>query len=221
MRRTIGSLIAILLAWQAPIGAQPKDVKDFCKKLKGNVYWLNVDVIRVDHAIRITDATSVGPDSSVTYSAKMGPAYHTTTQNPNEFVEEVRRLVNEVELTALAQVIKKGTKVRIRKVKTRKDHVEIFVVEPRRVYTSIRFGLGREAYTLAQFKGLFAVVFSEEEPTELGLRQTAEITKGMSIEDVIQLRGQPETRVDLGPKTVLTYDDLKLIFRDGKLVDAE
>ena len=38
---------------------------------------------------------------------------------------------------------------------------------------------------------------------------------------MIARKGKPKTRVDLGSKTVLTYDDLKLIFKDGKLVDAE
>jgi hypothetical protein len=43
----------------------------------------------------------------------------------------------------------------------------------------------------------------------------------MSIEEVIARKGKPKTRVELGSKTILSYDDLKLIFKDGKLVDAE
>ncbi len=43
----------------------------------------------------------------------------------------------------------------------------------------------------------------------------------MSIEEVIDRKGKPGTRIELGTKTILANDDLKLIFKDGKLVDAQ
>ena len=44
---------------------------------------------------------------------------------------------------------------------------------------------------------------------------------GMSIEEVVQLKGSPLTKVNLGTKTILSYDDIKRIFQDGGLADAE
>ena len=43
----------------------------------------------------------------------------------------------------------------------------------------------------------------------------------MSIEEVVQLKGNPLTRVNLGAKTILSYDDIKIIFQDGGLADAQ
>ena len=54
-----------------------------------------------------------------------------------------------------------------------------------------------------------------------GAETTVEIEMGMSVDDVIGVKGKPKSRVNLGAKTILVYDDLKLIFRDGQLVDVE
>ena len=63
--------------------------------------------------------------------------------------------------------------------------------------------------------------FATSEAELEGAEETVLLKMNMSIEEVIALKGKPKTRVELGSKTVLTYDDLKLIFKDGKLVDAE
>jgi hypothetical protein len=49
----------------------------------------------------------------------------------------------------------------------------------------------------------------------------AKITEGMTIDQVMAVKGKPKSEISIGSKTVLTYDDVKLIFRDGKLADVE
>jgi hypothetical protein len=43
----------------------------------------------------------------------------------------------------------------------------------------------------------------------------------MTEDQVIQIQGKPKQRVSVGSKTVLVYEGIKLVFRDGKLVDVE
>ena len=43
----------------------------------------------------------------------------------------------------------------------------------------------------------------------------------MSVEEVIALKGKPNTRVSLGKKTIMTYEDIKIIFVDDKLADVQ
>jgi hypothetical protein len=66
------------------------------------------------------------------------------------------------------------------------------------------------------------VEFTDSEGPELvSAETTVRIEKGMTIDTIINLKGRPETHVDLGQKAILLYPDLKLIFKDGLLVDVE
>lgn len=44
---------------------------------------------------------------------------------------------------------------------------------------------------------------------------------GETTDEVIAALGQPEKKIDLGPKQIFIYKDLKITFRDGKVADAE
>ncbi len=47
------------------------------------------------------------------------------------------------------------------------------------------------------------------------------VALGQSVEDVIKALGQPTKIVDLGPKKVYYYPDMKVIFQDGKVADVQ
>ncbi len=47
------------------------------------------------------------------------------------------------------------------------------------------------------------------------------ITLGQSINEVTAILGPPVTVVDLGPKQIYKYKDLKVSFKDGKVFDVE
>lgn len=57
--------------------------------------------------------------------------------------------------------------------------------------------------------------------TENALRASKTVSQGQTLEEVIAVLGEPEKKVLLGAKTVFIYSDMKLIFRDGRLVDME
>ncbi len=50
---------------------------------------------------------------------------------------------------------------------------------------------------------------------------TSTIRLGQSQEEVTAILGPPEKRILLGVKTIFIYRDLKVVFVDGKVVDAE
>ena len=87
--------------------------------------------------------------------------------------------------------------------------------------TKVRFKFDKdlEEYNPATVMEMFAFTFAEsKEDLE---EKTIELIPGMSIEEVVQLKGNPLTKVTLGAKTILSYDDIKLIFQDGSLSDAQ
>lgn len=50
---------------------------------------------------------------------------------------------------------------------------------------------------------------------------TMTIELGMTLEKVIELQGEAPSRYNLGSKTILIYESIKMTFQDGRLVDAE
>jgi len=72
------------------------------------------------------------------------------------------------------------------------------------------------------YEGIVDSIASGEKESELeGAEKTVRIEMGMTVEAIIDLKGKPENHVELGPKTILTYPGLKLIFKDGFLVDVQ
>lgn len=47
------------------------------------------------------------------------------------------------------------------------------------------------------------------------------LSLGQTPEEVIQIMGPPNRKVELGSKMIFTYDDLKIIFENGVVVDVE
>ncbi len=57
--------------------------------------------------------------------------------------------------------------------------------------------------------------------TENAMRVSKTVNQGQTFEEVTAVLGEPEKKVLLGSKTVFIYSDMKLVFRDGRLVDME
>lgn len=56
---------------------------------------------------------------------------------------------------------------------------------------------------------------------EHAVRASKTVSQGQTFEEVVAAFGEPEKKVFLGAKTVFIYNDMKLIFKDGRLVDLE
>ena len=51
--------------------------------------------------------------------------------------------------------------------------------------------------------------------------ETKKIAIGMTVDEVKAILGEPQTIIDLGVKVILKYEQMNVIFKDGKMVDAE
>lgn len=56
---------------------------------------------------------------------------------------------------------------------------------------------------------------------EVANSDTNTLRLGQSPEEVIEVMGPPNKRVELGSKMIFTYDDLKVVFEDGSVADVQ
>ncbi|NVN89822.1 MAG: hypothetical protein HXX11_04395 [Desulfuromonadales bacterium] len=116
-----------------------------------------------------------------------------------------------------------GIRVDDRFVELNLSTVKTFVVAgsraPTRLQAIIRFQYdqGLAAITGRQVMGDIDAWFG----TENALRAAKVVQQGQTTEEVIAILGEPEKKVLLGAKAVFVYSDMKLVFRDGRLVDME
>jgi hypothetical protein len=125
---------------------------------------------------------------------------------------------------ATPKFARKGLKVVIKKATQIKEKVEIKIAPAEKIDKKIgkhkiRLVFEDKEFTVDDLARVFSVAFTENE--EDLVEKAVSIELGMSIEEAIFIKGEPRTRVNLGKKTILTYDDIKLIFVDGVLSDAQ
>lgn len=205
-----------------PDGVTPGDqieaIRARGRQITSRSVWLNIDVLRVKSLLGVTDATRVHPDGTVYHRSQLDPRTIPNaawTQAPQD-------------LFGGSRVLKRGARVTVKEVRMGRDHIRLDLTGAGGTDAALRFVFGAEGLTLEGFDRALGTAFSETRPEEAQSPgkvtqpvKTVQIDLGMTIEDVIKLRGQPETRINLGAKTILTYEDVKFIFLDDKLVDAQ
>lgn len=195
-------------------------IVEFCKSVKGKDFYLKVGVVSIKHLIGGTDATNILPGPEASYRGTLGSTRQIQSSDAEDFAEEARLIAATMEDVSVRHY-KRGTKVTIEKSKVEEDEMEIFLKETGGSKTKVRFKFDRQpdAYNPATVMEMFAFTFAatKEELEE----KTVELMLDMSIEEVIEVKGQPISRINLGAKTMLTYGDVKLIFQDGRLSDAQ
>ncbi len=221
MRFFVGFL-SILVASIQTAQAQTADVASHVAALKGETFWLKIDFVEVNEGIRGTDAANVLENGEVSYRARIGGFRQSQSQSAEDFAEEVRNIITRDALSGWSvRVIQRGAKVVIRKAEAREKDVYIELDKLSGARHAVRLKVNRDNYTIPEVERLFNVAFAASEAELAGPEETVLLKLNMSIEEVIALKGKPGTRVELGDKTILAYDDLKLIFKDGRLADAE
>ena len=219
--RTLFVFLSMTLALIQSIQAQPADVSSHVAALKGKTFWLKIAFIEVNDGLRGVDAANVLENGEVSYRATFGGIRQSQSQSAEDFAEEVRNIIIRDELMGWSvRVIQKGAKAVIRKAEAKKKEVYIELDKLSGARHAVRLKVNRDNYTIAEVDRLFNVAFAASEAELAGSEETVLLEMNMSIEEVIERKGKPGTRVELGSKTILAYDDLKLIFKDGKLVDA-
>ena len=217
---TVGVLF---LGGKEPVLAQSPEVKTHVSAIKGKEFWLKIDLVEVNFGFRGTDAANVLSNGEVSYRARVGGIRQTQSQSAEDFAEEARLQLAKHEENFLSgvRVIQRGAKVKIRKSEAKKSEVYIELDKSSGARHAVHLKVDKGNYTIAEVDRLFSIAFAREESELKGAEETIQIEMGMTVEEVIALKGKPKTRVALGKKTILTYDDLKLIFLDGKLSDVQ
>jgi hypothetical protein len=132
--------------------------------------------------------------------------------------------------------LKGGDRIYLYSMRSGDDYVELelFTVKPF-VVTGAKGAIPLQASTRFRYEGGLAGVrvsrvmddiaswFRTEEEIRYAPAGTvtATIRHGQTEDEVVAIFGQPEKRVLLGAKTVYLYRNLKVIFVDGKVADAE
>lgn len=204
------------------LNAQPADVASHVAALKGETFWIKIAFVEVNDGIRGVDAANVLENGEVSYRARFGGFRQSQSQSAEDFAEEARNIIARDELSGWSvRVIQRGAKVKIRKAEAKDKEVYIELDKLSGARHAVRLKVNRDNYTIAEVERLFNVAFAANEAELAGSEETVLLKLNMTVEEVIARKGNPGTRVDLGDRTVLAYDDVKLIFEDGKLVDAE
>ena len=220
--RTLLVFLSMTFASIQTIHAQPADVASHVAALIGKTFWLKIDFIEVNDGLRGTDAANILVNGEVSYRARFGGLRQSQSQSGEDFAEEARNTITREGLSGWnVRVIQRGAKAVIRKAEARKNEVYIELDKLSGARHAVRLKVNRNNYTIAEVDRLFNVAFATSEAELTGAESTVLLKMNMSMEEVITRKGRPGTRVDLGARTILAYDDLKLIFKDGKLVDAQ
>jgi len=190
-------------------------------------WWLKVDVVRVQGLLRATDATNVFPDGRVYHQGSIEKGYQISTQLLSEFTSEARRKLGYTKKNQNAATIlslRQGSRVLIHGIEFNKKQVKLKLTLKGSWYseiqTTIRLKLA-EGYTIDDVKRSFNIAFAKEEYEIKHADRSDEILGGMSVQEVTKILGYADKKVVLSNRTFLVYDNLKLVFRDDKLVDVK
>lgn len=218
------TLGALANAWGQ--GKKDAAIMAWADSLTGQERWLKVDVLRLEDSGNSKDPTNIDMESHVYYRAAIrGQMPATQTKTVEEFEEAVRVKFDsdahkkEGERAGYTWKYVRGTKVRIEEINLSNEDIKIDIKEEGKgKKTALRLKFEKKEYTLDEVRRLYAAAFADSEG---GVVETVNIELGMTPEQVIAAKGQPISRTNLGPKVILTYKDMKMIFQDGKLVDVQ
>ena len=75
-----------------------------------------------------------------------------------------------------------------------------------------------------EFRNWRVILFSSNPSSTLSVHFDyilSGIPRCLGDEEVVAIKGKAKSKINLGEKVILTYDDVKLIFEEDKLVDAQ
>ncbi len=202
--------------------------KYVASSLAGTRGYLKAPVIRIEHGkpfLGAEDATNV-TDGHVRYKARIPGAglFENDAESTDalQFRQQAETTIknrdDKSDRQSTVRFFDRGTPFRIHKTHFKNKGKVIWtdVTFSSGTKSRIRFYFDNSHYTSQEVLDAIQVIIS---PTPIDA--TAKITEGMTVEQVIAVKGKPTSVITIGSKTVLTYDDVKLIFRNGKLADVE
>ena len=92
-------------------------------------------------------------------------------------------------------------------------------MQPYQLAVRFEYDGGLAAVETKQILDDLAAYFSTDQ--EVARSDEGTIKLGQTPQQVIEIMGPPKRKVDLGGKQIFTYDDLKIVFKGGVVVDVE
>ena len=191
--------------------------KALADSLKNKTKWLKVEVIRLEKSfLENSDVTHIA-DSSVYYMLGFDNSFKKATRyySADEFVAEYRSRLRNFTISRWPV----GLKVVVHKISPQETGWAVGITNPTSSKSTIYLDFNDLIYDPLSIKKLLAIAFADS--ANWREKIPVRLVEGMSIAEVIRIKGQPKTRADIGEKTILTYDDLKIVFRNEKLVDVQ
>jgi hypothetical protein len=217
----LGFVLAIVVA--VPVASAREHehaVKEYLGTLEGRSFWLKADVARIQAALSGKDVTNIYPDGTVSYRNHLSGFRSTITTDINEFVAAARQASIQQGVERNVRVFNRGTRVTVKDTSADDQEVKIDMVEAGGTKLGVMLKFERDDYTAEDVQRSVGYILAESQ-ADLSNTQTVSLELGMSVDKVIGLKGKPKTQVTIGRKTVLTYDDVKLVFQDDKLADVQ
>ena len=222
-------LLTFLMSMGGYARSQSDEVKKYVSKsIVGTQGYLRAPVIRIEHGnpfLGAEDATNV-IDGHVRYKARIPGAglfeNDAESTDPLQFRQQAESTIksrdNRNDRRSTVRFFDRGTPFKSHKTHIKKKGKEIWtdVTFSSGTKSRIRFYFDSANYVSQDVWNAFQVIIS---PTPIDA--TVQITEGMSVDQVIAAKGKPKSQISIGSKMILTYDDVKLIFRHGKLADVE
>jgi hypothetical protein len=226
-------LLASFLLGQSELATagEKEEIQAYFKdNVVGNYFFLKVDVIKaIGGMTGGTDASNVYQSGDVLH--RTGPL---VTPDPTYFVEEKGRQLGAEGKNHYLTRVYRGTRVHVHDIEVKSQEIQIeftakfgnFSVKKLRDLTRFSDLVGLPPQTLRLKFNTGYTVDDAKKAFELGfvsnrVDTTTPLLSGMEKEEVIGLIGVPDMHVILDDRSIMTYETLKLIFVENKLVNAE
>jgi hypothetical protein len=217
----LGLVLSVVMAIPGASAGGRKDVEEYLRSLEGKAFWLKADVLRLQYLLNSKDVTNVHPDGTVSYRAHLSGFHSTITTDVSEFTRDVNRAAIQQNVDMSVRVFNQGTRVTVKKASADDEEAKLEVAEAGGTKAGIILKFEKGGYGVDDVKRSVGSILADSQADLFGQTQTVNLELGMTVDKVISLKGKPKTQAVLGRKTVLTYDDVKLVFENDKLVDVQ
>lgn len=210
--------LSLLTALLLPNTALGDEIKEYCQSLVGQNFFLKIEVVKIFEGLKNTDATNIYPTGEVIHRKSF-----TVTPDARVFASEIGRQALAKGRDWYISLLERGTQILVHRVEIKKTEVQIeFTQQSGRQkkdhlelpQQTVRLKFDKK-FTVEDVKESFARGFGQSR-----YEAVIELRKGMTEDEIVDRTGIPNRRLILDTKTILYFDDMKLILIDGELADG-
>jgi hypothetical protein len=188
---------------------------------------LRIDYNRIEHPGAVFTVRVPGIYADIADT----PQYIVNTEIENSQITQGRGFVAAMSKTGRSRELKPGETVYVTKLQIKNNiiHFELLTTEQTvlgdgestRYRAEVNFHIDNLQTTAKapEVKKIIDAIFTDAATANAVESKTVDI--GMSTEQVKQALGNPDKIVNLGPKTIFVYKDIKVIFVDSKVSDVQ